>query len=64
MSRDRSKNKSESWDASWDQSSTRLLKTTLQATPAQRLAWLEEAIALAYESGALPEPSRSAGRTS
>jgi hypothetical protein len=26
----------------------------LRATPAQRLAWLEEMIAMAYRSGALP----------
>jgi hypothetical protein len=26
----------------------------LRATPAQRLAWLEEMIALAYSTGALP----------
>lgn len=28
----------------------------LDATPAQRLAWLEEAIEIAYASGALPRP--------
>jgi hypothetical protein len=27
----------------------------LDATPAERLAWLEEAIALAYRTGALPK---------
>jgi hypothetical protein len=39
----------EQWDAS-DQS---LRSATLMATPAQRLAWLEEALRLAYASGAL-----------
>ncbi|MDH4187257.1 MAG: hypothetical protein OEV08_09680 [Nitrospira sp.] len=39
----------EQWDAS-DQS---LLSATLMATPAQRLAWLEEALQLAYATGAL-----------
>lgn len=41
--------RTEHWDAS-DQS---LLSATLKATPAQRLAWLEEALQLAYASGAL-----------
>ncbi len=30
------------------------LKRTWSATPAQRLAWLEEALELAYQAGALP----------
>jgi hypothetical protein len=30
------------------------LSLALDATPAERLAWLEEAIAIAYASGALP----------
>jgi hypothetical protein len=29
------------------------LRAWLKATPAQRLAWLEEAILLAYQAGAL-----------
>lgn len=41
--------KTEPWDAS-DQS---LLSATLMATPTQRIAWLEEALQLAYASGAL-----------
>lgn len=39
----------EQWDAD-DQS---LLSATLIATQAQRLAWLEEALQLAYATGAL-----------
>lgn len=31
----------------------RLLQASLAATPTQRIAWLEEALRLAYESGAL-----------
>jgi hypothetical protein len=31
-----------------------LLKRSWSATPAQRLAWLEEALELAYQAGALP----------
>jgi len=34
------------------------LKHTLSATPAQRLAWLEEALELAYQAGALPLKTR------
>ncbi len=30
------------------------LQQSLSATPAQRLAWLEEALELAYQAGALP----------
>ena len=30
------------------------LKRTLASTPAQRLAWLEEALEFAYKAGALP----------
>lgn len=37
----------------WDADNQRLLSATLLATPAQRLAWLEEALRLAYASGAL-----------
>jgi len=32
------------------------LEGNLTATPAQRLAWLELAIAFAFETGALPRP--------
>ena len=35
-----------------------LLERTLSATPAQRLAWLEEALELAYQAGALPLKTR------
>ena len=39
--------------ADWDAAQQDLLAATLAATPAQRLAWLEEALQLAYASGAL-----------
>ena len=39
-----------SWEAHWRQQ----LCIGLAASPAQRLAWLEEVIAIAYRSGALP----------
>ena len=37
------------------------LESTLAATPAQRLAWLEEALIAAYQSGALPDPDVPSG---
>jgi len=39
--------------ADWNAADQNLLAATLSATPAQRLAWLEEALHLAYASGAL-----------
>lgn len=37
----------------WEASDQSLLSATLMATPAQRIAWLEEALQLAYATGAL-----------
>ena len=37
----------------WNADDQSLLSATLSATPAQRIAWLEEAIRVAYASGAL-----------
>jgi hypothetical protein len=48
------------WAGDWEGHRRWQLTAALEATPAQRLAWLEEAIALAYRAGALPlrnEPS-------
>lgn len=45
----------------WNADSQSLLAATLAATPAQRLAWLEEALCLAYASGAL-KPRRLIGK--
>ena len=39
--------------ADWNAADQNLLTATVSATPAQRLAWLEEALQLAYASGAL-----------
>ena len=36
----------------WDGNRDALLDSTLAATPAQRLAWLEDAIEIAYRAGA------------
>jgi hypothetical protein len=51
MSEDRSNEPS-----GWDRAREDNLRAALQATPAQRLAWLEEMIVLAYRTGALPRP--------
>lgn len=42
------------WQCSWEDARRRQLTVGLDASPAQRLAWLEEMIALAHRSGALP----------
>ena len=42
-----------SQQSDWDADDQNLLSATLLATPVQRLAWLEEALHLAYASGAL-----------
>ena len=46
------------WDASWTGTERAQLEAALSATPAQRLAWLEEAMRLAHASGALPGQSQ------
>lgn len=38
----------------WEEHSLAQLARALEATPAQRLAWLEEAIRFAFRAGALP----------
>ena len=46
------------WDATWEGAKKQLLESTLAATPAQRLAWLEEMLEIARRAGALrPEPA-------
>ena len=37
----------------WDEARREQLRRQLQTTPAQRMAWLEEAIVIAHASGAL-----------
>ena len=41
------------WDATWEGARKQLLESTLSATPAQRLACLEEMLELAYRAGAI-----------
>jgi len=52
----------EPWDATWEGAREQLLDSTLAATPAQRLAWLEEMLELAYSAGALGLKPDAAGR--
>jgi hypothetical protein len=49
------------WDATWKGTRRQLLESTFAATPAQRLAWLEEALELAYRSGALARRTTDLG---
>jgi hypothetical protein len=44
------------WGCSWEATRLRQLTAGLAVTPAERLAWLEEAIDLAAACGALPRP--------
>lgn len=51
----------EDWAAGWESHRRRQLTFALAATPADRLRWLEEMIALAHRSGALPRPRDRSG---
>lgn len=51
----------EAWHVGWDDVREAALDSALAATPAQRLAWLEEAIELAYRAGALRREPRKTG---
>ena len=42
------------WKADFRAAEDRTLEASLAATPSQRLAWLEEALAFAWKVGALP----------
>jgi hypothetical protein len=44
------------FDAGWDAARRFQIERALEASTAQRLAWLEEMIAFAYRTGALPRP--------
>ena len=52
------------WDGSWDESRRQQLRRALGATPAQRLAWLEDAIEFAHQAGALSTRSRESAHSS
>ncbi len=46
------------WKVDWEGHRQWQLTSMLNTTPAQRIAWLEEMIALAYDTGALPRPKQ------
>jgi hypothetical protein len=50
----------DSWPVTWDANRQLQRLAVLAASPAQRLAWLEDMIALAYRAGALHGEIRSA----
>lgn len=45
-------------DATWDGARRVQIAQACAATPAERLAWLEQAIELAHRTGALPREPR------
>lgn len=56
MAEDRRSSDGPGRDSGWEADRRKKLALGLMATPAQRLAWLEEMIALAHRTGALPRP--------
>ncbi len=50
----------QAWHCAWDDARRRSFTRALALTPAERLRWLEDAIAFAHRAGALPRP-RAAG---
>jgi hypothetical protein len=52
--------RSEDWEADWEGHRRWQLTAGLAATPAQRLAWLEEMIELAHRCGAIPRAKADA----
>lgn len=49
------------WGAGWEARRRQQMVAGLAATPAERLAWLEEMIVLAWRAGALPKPRPNFG---
>lgn len=49
------------WRAGWEDQEANTLEASMAATPLQRLEWLEEALELAWDAGALgPRRRRTA----
>ncbi len=48
------------WQAGWESTRVRQLRSALESTPQQRLQWLEDVAALAYQTGAFPRLTRPA----
>jgi hypothetical protein len=51
------------FDASWEAARCFQIERALEASPAQRLEWLEEAIDFAYRTGALTRRAPDADRS-
>jgi hypothetical protein len=49
----------ESWGGDWEETRRRQLTKGAEATPAERVRWLEEMIAIAHRTGALPRRRES-----
>lgn len=47
------------WHVDWDEHRRWQLRSVVAASPAQRLAWLEDAIRLAHRTGALDRARRN-----
>jgi len=56
MPGDRDRRALDEWPVTWTAHREDQIARMMGATPSQRLAWLEEAIVLAFRSGALPRP--------
>ena len=57
MSTDQRKRDKQDWQYDWDDHARAQLQGWLQSTPAQRLAWLEEAMELTRLSGSYVDRS-------
>lgn len=54
IERDRDRSEDEDWPVTWEaHTRDQTLRIARETTPAQRLAWLEAALELAYETAAL-----------
>lgn len=58
MTSRRSGNDESEWNVAWEDQRRWQLRSTADATPAQRLAWLEDAIRFAHRTGALQRARR------
>ena len=50
------------WQCGWEDARRRQLTAGLDATPVQRLEWLEEMLTFAYRAGALPRGAERGDR--
>ena len=58
----RGENDRDDWPSGWEaHRRAQRIRMSEETTPAERLAWLEEMIALAYRTGALPRRRPAGG---